>query len=447
MNRRRSLRSALAVALLAVVAPVVAGSAGAAPPPISSASFGMHWIDPSHPYPALSFGAARLWGPNVQWVNLQPTAPAASLPAGVYPPGAAAGDPGPQEVSGWDPNALSLLDNLVDTYVAHHVDPMITLGMTPTWAARDCQHVWSGIDWGRQTCAPVDTSVDGPWGRYVRTLAARYQGKVKYFELWNEPSLHNGFNGPISVLAQMAATAQSVLHSYGELLVAPSIVFTNGSPKVGLSWLNSFLSQPGGRSFDVAGFHLYADDTASRAGYGPEWVLDQLAAARQVLAKHNMHPPVWDTEVNVGRTQTHTTFTGTLGAGMVARTFVLNLEYGVARTFWYAPDDRAWGGTWMENGDYHSLTAAGYAERELYTLLVGARPNGCSRASKGAHKWNYTCTFKLSSGKHLRVVWTTGRTFAYQAPHGTQRVLSVTGGKLRGSKFRVGATPIYVIGR
>ena len=447
MTRSRSLRTALAVALTAVIAPIAAGSAGATPPPISAASFGMHWINTSHPYPALSFGSARMWDMGVKWIDLQPTAPAATLPAGVVPPATVEGQPGPQAISGWDPNVLSRLDGIIDTFRSHNVDPMITLGMTPTWAARNCQHVYSGVDWGRQTCAPVDTSIDGPWGRYVRTLAARYQGKVKYFELWNEPSLHNGYNDSLAALGQMTATAHTILHSYGELLVAPSIVFTNGSPKIGLSWLDSFLRQPGAKSFDVAGFHLYADDTASRAGYGPEWVLDQLAAARKVLARYNLHLPVWDTEVNVGRTITHTTFIGTRGAAAVARTYVLNLEYGVARTFWYAADDRDWGGTWMENSNYQSLTAAGYAERELYSLLVGARPNGCSRKTLGTHKWNYTCVFKLSSGKHLHVVWTTGRTFTYHAPSGTQRVLSVTGGKLRGSRFRVGATPLYVIGR
>jgi hypothetical protein len=441
------LRLAVAIAATSVVAPMAVDHADAAPAKITAQSFGMHWLDTSHPYPAMPFGSARMWDMGVKWVDLQPSAPAVALPAGVEPPAATAGDPGPQSVSGWDPNVLSRLDSLVDTFRSHGADPMITLGMTPAWAARDCQHVIGGVDWGRQTCAPKDTSIDGPWGRYVRTLAARYQGKVKYFELWNEPSLHNGYNDSIALLGQMTATAHAILHSFGELLVAPSIVFTNGSPKVGLSWLTTFLNQAGARSFDVAGFHLYADDKTAHAGWGPEWVMGQLAAARRVLARFGMHVPVWDTEVNVGRVMTHTTFSGTAGAAEVARTFLLNLENGVQRTYWYAADDRSWGGTWMESSNFHTLTPAGLAERTLYGLLVGARPYGCARKTVGAHRWNYICRFRLANGKTLRAVWTTGRTFRFTVPRGTQSVRSVTNGRIRGKRLRVGSAPVYVIGR
>jgi hypothetical protein len=449
-RRLRALVAAAAVA--AVVAPQVGDHAGAATASTTTSAaavapqaFGMHWLNPSHPYPSLPFGTARIWDMGVTWADLQPAAPALPLP--VDPTATVTGgDPLPQSVSGWDADALARLDGIVDAFRAHHADPLITLGMTPAWAAHACPHKVGDVDWGTRTCAPSDTSANGPWGTYVRTLAARYQGKVAYYELWNEPSLRNGYNDSLTSLAAMAATAQSILHSYGAKLVAPSIPFTNGSPKSGLGWLDTFLRQPGGTSFDVAGFHLYPTDAVARAGYGPEWAMSQLAAARAVLARHGMHVPVWNTEVNVGRAATRTTFTGARGAAQVARTFLLNLESGVARTIWYAADDRGWGGTWLENADYRTPTAAGVAEKTVYRLVVGARPRGCSRRTVGRHQWRYTCRFRLASGKGLLAVWTTGRSFTFRLPRGTQHVYSVTGRSLRRAAFHAGAAPTYVVG-
>src|SRR3954469_15638453 len=142
---------------------------------LTAQAFGMHYLGfGTHPYPSLSFGTARVWDMGVTWKDLQPT-PQSSL--------AGSGSAG-----------LQRLDAIVDTFRRHRVEPIITLGQTPAWAARSCRHRFRGVDWGSQTCAPRDTSASGPWARYVRALATRYRHSVRYFELWNEPSLRNGYN-------------------------------------------------------------------------------------------------------------------------------------------------------------------------------------------------------------------------------------------------------------
>src|SRR5207248_2905563 len=170
--------------------------------------------------------------------------------------------------------------------------------------------------------------------------------------LWNEPSLHNGYNDSPRTLAKMQASAQKIVHAYGAKLVSPGIGFTDGNPKHGLRWLNTFLHYPGGKSFDIVGFHLYPADAPAKAGYGPEWSISTLASARSVLRSNGIGGrPLWNTETNVGRLPAHIQFFGTRGAGMVARTYLLATENNVARTIWYAADDRHWGGTWLENSD------------------------------------------------------------------------------------------------
>jgi hypothetical protein len=312
--------------------------------------------------------------------------------------------------------------------------------------------VTGGVDWGTKTCAPQDTSVSGPWGKYVRFLAAHYRGKVRYFELWNEPSLHNGWNSSIATLARLQTTARTILHAYGAKLVAPSVAFTNGSPTNGYRWLKSFLSAPGGKNYDVLGLHLYPNDQAARGGYGPEWAMNTglMYAKKAVRAAHAPNRPIWNTETNVGRQPAHTGYgDGAAGAAAVARTFVLAIENHVGRTIWYGADDRSWGGTFLEGSDFSTLTPAGLAERNVRNLLVGKAALGC-RQPRGTRRGAYTCKFGTPRGHQtLLVVWTTGGAKTIHAPKGTKGYYTATGAHgaaARGSAFRVTATPVYLTG-
>jgi hypothetical protein len=316
--------------------------------------------------------------------------------------------------------------------------------MTPSWAARHCNHRKYGQDWGSQTCAPASMSA---WTSYVRLVASRYQGKVRYFELWNEPSLANGWNDSVARLAALAKAAQPIVHRYHAQLIAPSVPFTDGGPAHGLQYLDQFLSQPGGKSFDIVGFHLYPTDKIAKAGYGPEWTIGILGQAWQVLHRHHVYGKhVWNTEVNVGRTYSHTTFTGWAGAAQVARTYLLATENHIQRTFWYAYDDRGWGGTWMLQKDYKTLAMPGAAYRTVYKLVVGARPYGCSRTTVGTNKWHYTCRYRLANGQAMHVVWSTGSAFSYRPPRGTKHVYDAIGHGRAIRTLKVGAAPYYVIG-
>ena len=459
MNRlARRLGTILTAAL--VTAPALAlpaTEAGASVPAISAASFGMHYVDTRHAYPKLAFASARVWDMGVTWKDLQPNAPTHTLagPLGV---------PAESWTDGFDQTALSKLDSIVQTFANNHVDPMITLGMTPAWAANTngCNTVDnSGHDWGTKTCAPKDDYNDGttdfgdPWVNYVNFLAARYDGshghpKVTYFELWNEPNLRNGWNGTISKLAQMQNSAYSALHGHGagQKLVSPSIPFTVGGA---YAWLNNFFALS--TSLDIVGLHLYPNDAAAKGGYGPEWSMNTaLASARKAMANHHIGGrQIWDTETNVGRVPAHTTIgSGTAGAAAVARTFILATENKIARTFWYAADDRAWGGVWLENSNYSTLSTAGWGYQTARSRLVGKAPLGRSRTTVGANKRKYTCKFGTTTGhKTLLAVWTTGASYTLKAPAGTKHWYNVTGtyrSAYAGKKFTITHTPIYLVG-
>jgi hypothetical protein len=403
--------------------------------PITAQAFGMHYFGFGRdPYPLMPFGTARVWDTFMTWKDLQPTAGTSLTNPSANP-------------------TLQRLDGYLQLLTRHGVQPMITLGMTPAWAAYPCHHMRRGVDWGIQTCAPADPGPKGPWAAYVRALAERYHGKVRYFELWNEPMLHNGYNDSVATLARMQQTAYTILHRYGDQLVSPSVPFTAGDPSLAYAWMNTFFHEPGGKAFDIVGLHLYPSDDSVRGGYGPEWVVNTaLAGARQVLAANGLGGlAIWNTETNVGRIPAGTILGGGAAAAAgVARTFVLNNENQIARTIWYGPDERNFGGTWLEDDSYSSLTTAGLAYLRVRSLLLGKVPLGCNADMRGANQWNYTCRFAAVTGRTtLLVMWTTGPSYRAPVPAGTARVLGVTGKRLRapaGTDLTVTHSPLYLIG-
>ena len=434
--RRSHLSTARRAGLAAMSAALVAAAtlaAGAAPtagrPPVAATAFGMHFFGlGTRPFPRLPFGSARIWDMGVTWADLQPTPT--------------------DQIDDANP-AVQRLDAIVHGFQARHVRPLLVLGMTPSWAVDpNCR---PPAPWSQQTCGPFVVAGQSPaWSSYVLALATRYSNID--FEVWNEPNLRNGWNDTLDKLAALQHLAYSAIHAAGsgDRLVSPTVAVTAGSP---FTWLPAFLHAPGGHDFDVFGIHLYPSDKSARRGYGPEWAAQILGAVRALLRRNGVTAPIWDTEMNVGRYpyrhSTSRTFTGTLGAAMVARAYLLMLSSGVERVYWYAADDRVWGGTWLESANFHALTKAGVAYRVLRNLLVGARPVGCVHAGR-APAIRYTCRFRTASGRSLEALWTTGRTYRLRAPAGTQRVTTVVGASRRTESrptITVGAAPTYLIGR
>lgn len=376
-------------------------------------------------YPSsLGFGSARIWDMGVRWTDLQPSSTA------------------------WSQPTLARLDSIVDTFHRHGVSPLLVLGVTPAWAARTCNNGGNPVG----TCGPRATGTTSAWGRYVSFLATRYDGqhghpKVAYFETWNEANLGVGWNDTVGELAALQQSAYTILHGHGhgQKLLSASYALSYGSGPSSLGWLESFLAQPGGTAYDITDLHMYPMVPTAEANYGPEWAIQQLAQVREVLQARGVGArPTWNTEANVGAR-----YSGADGAAQVVRTIVLGAENNVARTFWYAADDRAWGGVWLENSDYRTLAAPGLAYQWATRELTGARAYGCAIDKHGASEWNYTCRFRLVDGRSMLVLWTTGASLWVHGPKGTESWYSVTGGMHKANEdtaLAISHVPIYLVG-
>ena len=144
------------------------------------------------------------------------------------------------------------MDFLVNLYSALGIEHQALFAFTAKWAAPlEAQQSGNWLDWNR--CAP---DLDA-WRTYVRTMAERYRGRIRYWEVWNEPDL-SGFNKMSldEYVALQKATYEEVKK------VAPeSVVMTGGFAtlsdhpgKKSPTFHRDYLNLAKG-SFDVHAYH------------------------------------------------------------------------------------------------------------------------------------------------------------------------------------------------
>lgn len=77
-------------------------------------------------------------------------------------------------------NAWAKYDNIVDLANAHDLDVIARLSNPPAWTRALTNTVG--------TYAPPDDLSD--WGDYVHAVVSRYEGRIRYYQLWNEPNVY-----------------------------------------------------------------------------------------------------------------------------------------------------------------------------------------------------------------------------------------------------------------
>ena len=80
----------------------------------------------------------------------------------------------------WNKSAWEKYDRIVDLAGQYGVQIIARLGNPPTWSRADGD--------ARGTLAPPDDFAD--FGNFVYTIVERYKGKVRYYQIWNEPNIY-----------------------------------------------------------------------------------------------------------------------------------------------------------------------------------------------------------------------------------------------------------------
>ncbi len=314
------------------------------------------WI----PAPSVG-GTMRLWDTQTTWSQLEPQ------------PGV------------WD---FSVLDRYVALAASRQQDVVLTLGQTPAWATRNNTELnYSGLG-----------SVYGPksldsWRNMARVISTRYKGRIRGYEIWNEPNDPNFGKLSISELVDLTRVASEEIRS-----ADPSALVISASP-YSTGFLDAYLAAGAADYVDVIGYHEYNNS--------PEAMLSSLSNVRYTLADYGVTKPLWMTE---GGTGDETQAESVVADGLL-RWSLVSIASGMQRAFWYT-----WGagidisgptskpGSWEPNAAFGAL-------KDMQQRLTGRTLTKVT-ADTATGRW--VMEFTNAQGNVLRASWTRGGTAAPQ---------------------------------
>jgi GH35 family endo-1,4-beta-xylanase len=212
-------------------------------------------------------------------------------------------------------------------------DIMYVLGMTPLWAAKhpNAEHFAPWIGPGSNS-APKNFKV---WDEYVTQVVTRYKGRIKSYQIWNEPQLRDFWEDYASIdfLAKMTKRAYKIIKKIDPqaIVVAAPVLPrpSSGGLRRGSKYLVALKAQ--GWPVDVFTCHVYPEK-----GMTPlRWKKSVEDAQAGLKALDAPTAPLWVTETN------YNLLGGTFRSGRKIRRYVrLTNKYAnklkVEKIYWYA---------------------------------------------------------------------------------------------------------------
>ena len=177
----------------------------------------------------------------------------------------------------------------VDAYRAHGIEVLGVLFGTARWASSvpDDETEIVGIPrWG--LVAPTDVS---DWDLFVRTLTGRLQGRVRSWEVWNEPDITAFWQSSPQDFTQVALVAARALREIDpQMRIVLNLVYPE--TPYGLDFRDVLLAGAGS-VFDVFGYHYGSAEfvAAARAiqpmlrGDGVLWNTEAYGAPRRHISR------------------------------------------------------------------------------------------------------------------------------------------------------------------
>lgn len=348
------------------------------PVPIPLQYFGLHIhrADAGTAWPNVPFGSWRLWDAYTGWAQLEP------------------------EQDKWD---FSRLDRYVAMAKITNVEILLPLAMTPRWASARPDEASAYRPGNAAESARIED-----WRNYVSKLGQRYKGKIRQYEIWNEPSDRSHYTGDVDTLVRLTCEAHRILKEIdpGNVVVSPASA--GGGRHI--EYLDRFLAAGGKDCVDVVAHHFYVFRQA------PEAMLPLIREVRAVMKKNGIgHLPLWNTETGWWIANGD----GTPDHQMVAkggwsklsleresgdyliRAFLLARAEGVDRFYWYSWDNRY--GLGMLEPTSGNPKPMAEKWRNTADRLIGATQLQCSQSAK---LWR--CNFVRKNGTPDQISWSVG---------------------------------------
>ena len=358
---------------------VLAFLAAAAVAQVPSTFFGLHIlhaVNGSTAWPVAQFGALRLWDSGVDWHEI-------ATARGSYD---------------W-----TNFDKWMTLAQQHSVEVTYTFGRVPSWA-----------NGGQGTTVPMTNMQD--WDDFVKAVVTRAAGRVKYWEIWNEPNDTHFWSGDVATLVTMAQHAHDIIKSIdaNAMVLTPAPTWTSTSPD---QWMTQYLQAGGGQYADIIGFHGYVSSS-------PESIDPLAVNMRSVMnANGQGSKPLWDTEASwsLADSCSASICDPDQQAAFLVRHYMLHLSRNVQRFFWYAWED-TWGTLWDPT---NGVLKPGIAYQQAYNWLVGAT---LSQACSADANSTWTCGIARPGGYQGLVVWNPSRSISFTAPSQYKQARDIYGG-------------------
>lgn len=357
----------------------------------------INWIGQQTPWPDFPLPGVRLWGA-IYWAQINPA-------PGVY---------------NW-----AKFDVMVDEALRHHADVIFNLAFTPRWAAsvKDAEPFYSR----GASSPPADIK---SWEDFIGAAVKHAAGRVKYWEIWNEPEDPKYYSGDIASMVRMQQRAFEIIKAIDPslMVLTPSC---NGSTE-GLRWLSAFLAAGGGRYADIMSFHGYWNDPHAEPIVGIVRRFKDLFTANGLGEK-----PLWDTEAGWPSTM----MDEDLQAGFIARSYLMRWEFGVDRFYWYAYEGG--GGNFGKLWDpKRGLLKPGVAYRTVQHWLVGSVVSRMLQRDGAV----WTVPLRLGDGRSAIAVWDEDVRSTFSAPPDYDRYQTLDGREIPvNGAIEIGPQPILLI--
>lgn len=304
-----------------------------------------------------------------------------------------------------------------DKYVAaaerNGVDVLYTFDATPQWASsRPDEQCYAGPI---GCAAPPSNILD--WENFVSAVVTRYKGRIKIYELWNEPTTSLEWAGSYRELVRLADRAYHIIKS-----VDPSAIVLTPAPSahgyqpqqitsaIQPEWMREYLKAGGDSFADGGSWHAYPWPNACRETLNCAGtpLMTQIRAMRSVFEHSALGgKPIYVTE---GGWRTDSELSDPdQQAAYISRWYILLASEGISRAYWHAWDDKKWGTLWDSRS---GVRKAGISYQRIYGWLNGASISTCKVSS--AELW--MCQLTRPGDYQGLLVWKTRGTESYTAP-------------------------------
>ena len=336
------------------------------------------------------------------------------------------------------------LDQAISKAEMHGAEVLLTLGYPAPWAATDPEMARKNM--GDAQC-PRDME---DWRNYIQTLVRRYKGRIKFYELMNEPlftetdgnSSHKRYF-PVARMIEMASVAKNEIMKIDQ--VAKIVSMSPDGEINGIKRIDAFLKAGGGKFIDIVGFHYYARTA--------EDIPSLVAETRKVMQRYGLeNMPLWNTESGFFifdpqtparklTPQESPAYDMVQGSAMVSRALILGAAAGLDRFYYYSWDIPTMS---LTSNRGAAVNDAGLAYITTVRWLRGATIEGCQ--SDDSKLWK--CTL-IRPGRKAILLWNTTGTISTKLPNewnaiGYENLKGIYNALTNKQELNVGISPVLV---